>query len=231
MKKLFLDFYGEKISIPFPKDFSSLSKEINQIIQLNLPEVFSLNISYTKNKIKKSIQTENDYKIFICSKAPIINLEIVDSKESFEKNSFDFELKTKEEKKKHEIFVKKKEEIKRKLEIEEKEFQNIVDESKKKIESLNQLKAQYIKKIQNEMKPQNKKEKELVSKITQLSKEIKVPLLFKFPEKGPLPIKGNTQKEKEYLQLVKQYTDCIKLGEKIFSIPRKSIDEIDKQIK
>ena len=158
-------------------------------------------------------------------------MEIVDSKESFEKNSFDFELKTKEEKKKHEIFVKKKAEIKRKLEIEEKEFQNIVDESKKKIESLNQLKAQYIKKLQNEMKPQNKKEKELVSKITQLSKEIKVPLLFKFPEKGPLPIKGNTQKEKEYLQLVKQYTDCIKLGEKIFSIPRKSIDEIDKQIK
>ena len=30
MKKLTLDFYGDKISIPFPKDFPSLSKEIEQ---------------------------------------------------------------------------------------------------------------------------------------------------------------------------------------------------------
>jgi len=78
MKKLTLDFYGEKISVPFPKDFASLMKEIEENFHLNLSEVFALDISHTKNKVKKSIKTEDDYKIFICSKANLINLEIVE---------------------------------------------------------------------------------------------------------------------------------------------------------
>ena len=80
MKKLTLDFYGEKIPIPFPNDFPSLSKEIDQNLNLNISDVFRLDISYTKNKIKKSIKSEDDYKLFILSKVSIINLEIVESK-------------------------------------------------------------------------------------------------------------------------------------------------------
>ena len=98
MKKLTLDFYGEKIPIPFPNDFPSLSKEIDQNLNLNISDVFRLDISYTKNKIKKSIKSEDDYKLFILSKSSIINLEIVESKELFQNNSMNLIQVSKEEK-------------------------------------------------------------------------------------------------------------------------------------
>ena len=108
MKKLTLDFYGEKISIPFPQDFASLSKEIDQNFQINLSEVFSLDISYTKNKVKKSIKSENDYKLFINSKATLINIELVESNELFQNNSLNFKKNSKEDKDKLEALKKKK---------------------------------------------------------------------------------------------------------------------------
>ena len=107
MKKLTFDFYGEKISIPFPKDFISLSKEIKENFQLNLSEVFALDISYTKNKVKKSIKSENDYKIFFCSKASLINLEIVEINNLFQNNLLNKKI-SKEDKDKLEALKKKK---------------------------------------------------------------------------------------------------------------------------
>ena len=126
---------------------------------------------------------------------------------------------------------KKKAEIKIQIEQKEKETQIKAEEYKLKVESLNQHKAQYVAKLQQDLKSQSKKEKDLVSRITQISKEINAKLVFKLPEKGPLPVKGNTEKEKEYLELIKQYDDCLKIGEKLFSVPRKNIDCLDKQIK
>ena len=107
MKKLTLDFYGEKIPIPFPNDFPSLSKEIDKNLNLNISDVFRLDISYTKNKIKKSIKSEDDYKLFILSKSSIINLEIVESKELFQNNSMNLIQVSKEEKNKLETLKKK----------------------------------------------------------------------------------------------------------------------------
>ena len=227
MKKLTLDFYGEKISVPFPKDFASLMKEIEENFHLNLSEVFALDISHTKNKVKKSIKTEDDYKIFICSKANLINLEIVELNDLFQNNL----LNKKTSKDKLEPLKKKRTEIKMKIEEKEKKHQKEIEEYKLKIESLNHQKAQYIKKLQKFMKDQNEKEKDLVSRITQLSKEIKAKLIFKLPEKGPSPVKGNSKKEKEYLELIKQYNDSLKIGENLFSAPRKNIEDLDKQIR
>ena len=123
MKNLTLDYYGDKISIPFPKDFPSLTKEIEQNFQLNLSDVFTLDISYTKNKVKKSIKSENDYKIFICSKASLINLEIVESDGLFLKNSLTIGKNTKEDKARLEALNKKKSQMKIKIEEKEKELQ------------------------------------------------------------------------------------------------------------
>ena len=227
MKKLTLDFYGEKISIPYPKDFSSLSDEINQNFQLNLSEVFTLDISYTKNKVKKSIKSENDYKLFINSKAPLINIEIVESADLIKnigKNS-------KDDKDKLESLKKKREQINIKIEKKEKETEIKKEEYKNQIESLTQQKTQYLVKLQNDMKNQNKNEKDLVIRITQLAQEIKAKLVFKLPEKGPLPVKGNSKKEKEYIELIEQYNQSLKQGEKLFSIPRNNINDMDRQIK
>ena len=231
MKKLTLDFYGEKIRIPFPNDFPSLSKEIDKNLNLNISDVFRLDISYTKNKIKKSIKSEDDYKLFILSKSSIINLEIVESKELFQNNSMNLIQVSKEEKNKLETLKKKRKGIKLEIEKKEREAKKIIDEYKPKLESLNHQKEQYLNKIQNNMKDQSKKEKELVIKIIELSKEINAPLMFKLPQKGPSPIKGETKKEKEYLELIKKYDQCLKIGEELFSNPRKNIDNLDKQIK
>ncbi len=227
MKKLTLDFYGEKIFVPFPKDFASLMKEIEENFHLNLSEVFALDISHTKNKVKKSIKTEDDYKIFICSKANLINFEIVELNDLFQNNL----LNKKTSKDKLEPLKKKRTEIKMKIAEKEKKHHREIEEYKLKIESLNHQKAQYIKKLQKFMKDQNEKEKDLVSRITQLSKEIKAKLIFKLPEKGPSPVKGNSKKEKEYLELIKQYNDSLKIGENLFSAPRKNIEDLDKQIR
>ena len=196
MEKLTIDFYGEKTIIPLPKDFSSLSKEISNIIQLNLPEVFSLDISYTKNKINKFIKSENDYKLFINSKVSIINLEIVELNKSLQNNLLNSGIN--EDKTKLEYLRKKRDEIKLKIEKKQEDVKNIINEYKPKIESLNERKTYYINKLQKDMKDQNKKEKELVSKMTKLSKEINAPLIFKIPTNGSLPFKENTPKEKEY---------------------------------
>ena len=227
MKKVTLDFYGEKINIPYPQDFASLTKEIDQNFQLNLSDVFTLDISYTKNKVKKSIKSEDDYKIFICSKASMINLEIVESDE-LTKNIC---KKSKDEKGQLEKLKKKRDEINLKLDKKEKETKKKTEEYKHQIESLTKQKNQYMAKLQKDMKNQTKKEKELVASITKLSQELNVPLVFKIPSKGPLPVKGNSQKEKEYIELIKRYSDCLKVGEKLFSVPRKNIDDMDKQIK
>ena len=221
MKKLTLDFYGEKISIPFPQDFASLSKEIDQNFQINLSEVFSLDISYTKNKDKKSIKSENDYKIFINSKATLINIELVESNELFQNNSLNFKKNSKEDKDKLEALKKKKAALKTKIEQKEKETQIKKEEYQLQVDSLNKQKTQYLNKLQKDMKDQGKKEKDFVTKITQLSKELNVPLTFKVPEKGP----------KEYLELIKKYNECLKTGEKLFSGPRKNINDLDNQIK
>ena len=231
MKKITLDFYGEKLSITFPKDFPSLMKEIEQNFQLILSEVFTFDISYIKNKVKKHIKSENDYKIFIISKVTTINLEIVELNDLSKNNQLNIDIKSKEDKAKLESLKNEKVKIKKKVHEKEKENKKKIEEYKYQIELLNQQKALYITKLQKEMKNQNKSEKDLVSKITQLAKEINAPLIFKLPEKEPLQVKGKTKKEKEYLELIKQYNDCLKIGQKLFSIPRKNIDDLDKAIK
>ena len=228
MKKLTLDFYGDKKTISYPKDFDSLTSEIQQNYQLNLSDIFSIDITYIKNKIKKSIKSENDFKIFLISKVPSVSLEIIESPELNEKKMLKI---SKEDKNRLETLKKKKTEIKLKLDEKEKENEKRFNEIKYKIVLLNQQKSQLLTKLQASMKDQNKEERELVSKIVNIAKELKVSPVFKLPEKGPLPVKGNTAKEKEYLELIKKYSNCLKFSEKIFSIPRKNIDDLDKQIK
>ena len=184
-----------------------------------------MDISYTKNKAKKSIKSENDYKIFICSKASLINVEIVKS------NELNLGKISKEDKSRLEALKKKRTDIKMNIKQKEKEIQIKIDQYKLEVDSLNKQKSQLVTRLQNDMKNQSKKEKELISQITQLSKEINAKLVFKLPEKGPLPVKGNSEKEKEYLELIKQYTECLQIGEKLFATPRKSIDDLDKKIK
>ena len=78
--------------------------------------------------------------------------------------------------------------------------------------------------------PRNK-EKELTVKITKLGKEIGAPLVFQMPEKEPLPVKGETEKEKKFLDLLKRNTDCLNVQEKLYAEPKKKMINMDIEIK
>ena len=112
------------------------------------------------------------------------------------------------------------------------------EETKKKIEDLNneikeigQRKLDYVKSVKKMMRGPRNKEKELMVKINKLGNEIGAQVVFTLPEKGPLPVKGETEKEKKYLDLIKRNTECVNVQEKLYANPRKNMADMDKQLK
>ena len=231
MKKLSLNFYGEQVSIQCPKDFVSLKKEIAQKYQLSLSDILEIDISYMKNETKKLIKSEVDFKSFLHSRVPNLNLDINESSQLFQKSLLDLQNKSKDEKAQLEQLKKKKEEIKLLQEKEYQERKKKIDDINNWIKVLNQRKLDYVKSIKKMMRGPRNKEKELMVKITKLGNEIGAPLVFKVPEKGPLPVKGETEKEKKFLDLLKRNTDCLNVQEKLYATPRKNMGDMDKQIK
>ena len=76
--------------------------------------------------------------------------------------------------------------------------------------------------------PRNK-EKELSTKIIKLGKEIEAPLVLNLTEGNELPVKGETEKEKKYIDLIQRNTECIKVQEQMHSTPRKNMAGLDKK--
>ena len=231
MKNLSLNFYGEQTNIKCPKDFASLKKEIAQVYRLTLSDVSEINISYTKNDEKKIIKSEIDFKTFLHSRVPKLNLEIDESSILCQKSLLDLQNDAKDGLIQLELLKKKKEENKAMQ-------TKINEEAKKKIEKLNdeikdlgQKKLDYVKSIKRMMRGPRNKEKELRVKINKLGNEIGAQIVFSIPEKGPLPVKGETEKEKKYLELIKRNTECLDVQEKLYATPRKNMADIDKQIK
>ena len=231
MKKLSLNFYGEEVSIQCPKDFSSLKKEIAKKYELSLSDILEIDISYVKNEEKKIIKSEVDFKTFLHSRVLKLNLNINESSKLFQKSLLDLQNKAKDDLSQLEILKKKKEENKKKQEKEYEESKKKIDELNNQIKELGQQKLDYVKSIKKMMRGPRNKEKELVTKITKLGKEIGAPLVFKVSEKEPLPVKGETEKEKKLLDLIKRNTDCLNAQEKLFATPRKNMNDMDKQIK
>ena len=231
MKKLSLNFYGEQATIQCPKDFVSLKKEIAQKYQLSLSDILEIDISYKKNETKKIIKSEIDFKSFLHSKVSILNLDINESSQLFQKSLLDLQNKSKDELAQLEMLKKKKEENKLRQEKESQECKKKIDDLNNEIKVLNQRKLDYVKSIKKMMRGPRNREKELMVKITKLGNEIGAPLVFKVPEKGPLPVKGETEKEKKFLELIKRNTECLNAQEKLYATPRKNMGDMDKQIK
>ena len=124
---------------------------------------------------------------------------------------------------------KKEENIKKQEEI-SKETKKLIEDSNKRIELLRHKKDKYIKLVEKISRVQKNKENEFISKIIALGKEIGAPLAFKF-QKGDSKIKGETEKEKKYLSLIKNYENYLISQEKLYSSTRKEIYILDRQIK
>ncbi len=231
MKKISLNFYGEEKLIECPKDFSSLKKEIAEKYELSLSDILEIDISYETKEVKKFIKSEIDFKAFLHSRISNITLSINESSQLFKKSLIELQNKAKDEFAQLEILKKKKEENKKKQEIQYEENKKKIDELNNEIKSLNLKKLEYVKSIKKLMRGPRNKEKELVVKITKLGNEIGAPLIYKVPEKGILPIKIETEKEKKLVELIKRNTDCINVQEKLYATPRKNMANMDKQIK
>ena len=127
MKNLSINFYGEEVTINCPKDFSSLKKEIAKKFELSLSDILEIDISYDKNDAKKIIKTEIDFKTFLHARVSKISLDINEKSKLFQKTLLDLQNKAKDDLVRLETLKKKKEENKKKQEIE-------YAQSKKKVE-------------------------------------------------------------------------------------------------
>ena len=231
MKNLILDFYSEKVSIPFEKDFPSLKKSISEHYNLTLSDVDEIEISYKKNDIRKIINTEIDYKAFLHSRISELNLEIKESSQLYKHSLEDLRRKKKDDLIKLNTLKKQKEENKKKQEKENEETKKKINELNSQIKIINQQKLDYVKSIKKMMRGPRNKEKELTTKITKLGNEIKAPLIYNLTEGNDLHLKGETQKEKKYMELIQRNTECLKVQEQLYSTPRKNMAGLDKKIR
>ena len=231
MKKLSVNFYGEEVSIQLPKDFASLRKEIAQKYELSLSDISEIDITYLKNEQKKVIKTEIDFKTFVHSRILNITLEINESSKLYQKSLLDLQNKTKDDMARLTELKKQKDENKKKQELESAACKKKIDELNEQIKELGRQKLEYVKSVRDRMRGPRNKEKELVVKITKLGKEIGAPLVFKLPEKGPMPVKGETEKEKKFLDLLKRNTDILKAQEQLYATPKQKMIDMDKEIK
>ena len=231
MQKLSVNFYGEEVSIQFPKDFVSLKKDIAQKYELSLSDILEIDISYTKNDQKKLIKSEVDFKTFVHARVYNISLDVNESSKLYQKALLDLQNKKRDDLDMLNELKKKKAENKKKQEIESEACKQKIDELNNKIKLLGQQKLEYVKSVIKLMRGPRNKEKELTVKITKLGKEIGAPLVFQMHEKEPLPVKGETEKEKKFLDLLKRNTDCLNVQEKLYAEPKKKMINMDIEIK
>ena len=160
MKNLSLNFYGEQTFIKCPKDFVSLKKEISQIYQISLSDVSEINISYTKNDEKKVIKSEVDFKTFLHSRILKLTLEIDESSTLFQKSLLDLQKKSKDDLTQLQLLKKKKEENKKMQTQLNEETKKKIEDLNNKIKEIGQRKLDYVKSIKkNDERPKKQRKR------------------------------------------------------------------------
>ena len=86
MSKLTLDFFGESILVPKPKDLASLRRIISLKFFLTEKDAEEVLLSYTKNSQKISITTEEDFEAFYKSNINKIDLDISEKSQIYEES-------------------------------------------------------------------------------------------------------------------------------------------------
>ena len=230
-KNLILNFYSEKEIITFPKNLSSLKKQISEKYVLSLSDIDEIELSYMQKETKKFIKTEIDFITFIHSRITELNLEINESSKLYKKNLEELRKKNKDDLIYLALLKKQKDENKKLQEKLSAKTKKEIDELNSEIKVINQQKLDYVKSIKKIMRGPRNKEKEISTKITKLGKEINAPLVYSLTEGDELPVKGENEKEKKYLELIRRNSECLKVQEQLYSTPRKNMADMDKKIK
>ena len=170
MKRIILDFFGEEISIPIPKNLKSLRNEISEKFFFSSSDAQELVLYYKQKYENTYIKNEEDYKIFLEEINKILFLDISQNSQLYKKNVE--ELKSKEIKEQLNKLYKKNNELN---DIINKKFEkelNEIKEIKKEIKKL-KLKIKNIKEhLNSESQKILEKKKENNKKIIELEKSL-----------------------------------------------------------
>ena len=172
MSKLTLDFFGESILVPKPKDLASLRRIISLKFFLTEKDAEEVLLSYTKNSQKITITTEEDFEAFYKSNINKIDLDISEKSQIYEESFKKIQEESLMEQNRLQELIQKNKELE---EQKQTKFQSDVENLKNinsKIVELTGLKNKLKKKItegtkliEKEIKQNEKKIKELQAKL------------------------------------------------------------------
>ena len=125
MKKISLNFFGEKVEINMPTNLESLKKAISEQFLFSPSDAAELIIGYAKDLGKKIIETEQDFQNFIKEKVFQIDLDINENSRIYKENVIEIENENEKNKK---------------------ELENLMNNRKKLIEECIQTRSEIIEK-------------------------------------------------------------------------------------
>ena len=182
MSKITLNFFGESISIPRPKDLQSLRHIISLKFYFNPKEAEAIILTYTKEGKKFIINTDEDLKEFLNSKINIINLDINEKSKIYEESLNKLQEENLVVQKNIQELINKNKELE---ELKKNKFTTDIENLKKinaKIVELSNLQKQLKKKINEGTKLIEKQIKENEKKIKSLEKKLKLNIPKKQPK-------------------------------------------------
>jgi hypothetical protein len=183
MSKLTLNFFGDSVTVPKPKDLPSLRRIISLKFFLTQKDAEEILLNYTKKGEQISITTEEDYEAFYKSKINKIDLDISEKSQIYEESFKKLQEESLKDQEKLKELLSKNKELE---ELKKTKFEADVENLKSinsKIVELTAMKNQLKKKInegtkliEKEIKVNEKKNKELQAKLK--PKCIKEKILF-----------------------------------------------------
>jgi hypothetical protein len=165
MKKVNLNFFGEKVEINMPTSLQSLKQSISDQFLFSPSDAAELIIGYMKNLGKKIIETEKDFQNFLKDKISQIDLDINENSRIYQENVIEIENENEKNKKELETL-----ENNRKKLIEENEKE--IKESKEKISQMQKQLMEIHKKIYSQRMELRKKYFENLKKVEEEDKKI-----------------------------------------------------------
>ena len=208
MKKICLNFFGEKAEINIPTNLEALRKAIQDQFLFSPSDAAEVMIGYMKDLKTKIIKTEEDFRNFIKEKINQINLDISEESRIYQENLKEVENEETKLKNELDILTKEKNKIVEANNKEMLEGKVKLDDLTKKI---NELRNEYKKVSTNLINVFNKnnsavKEKEM--KINEIRKKLNLPQLKEKKLKKIKKEKKEIKKEikKEVKKEVKKVT-------------------------
>ena len=165
MKKVSLNFFGEKVEINMPTSLQSLKQSISDQFLFSPSDAAELIIGYMKNLGKKIIETEQDFQNFLKDKISQIDLDINENSRIYQENLTEIENENEKNKKELDTLVNNRKKL---IEDNEKELK----ESKEQISQMQKQIMEIHKKIHTQRMEMRKKYFDNLKKVEEEDKKI-----------------------------------------------------------